>query len=60
MLSDFAIKELAKILCGDVEYMPYLSGPELVELFNRYGFRDTYGQGLTSRWVYIFRHYRTT
>lgn len=52
MFSDFTIRELAKILCGDVECMPYLSGPKLVDLFNKYGARDTYGQGFPSRWSY--------
>lgn len=52
MLSNYSIKALAKILCGDVEYMPYLSGSDLVKLFSGYGFRDTYGQGFPSRWVY--------
>lgn len=52
MFSDFTIKELAKIICGDKGYMPYLSGPMLVDLFNNYGSRDTYGQGFPSRWAY--------
>ena len=52
MFSEFTIRELAKIFCGDVEHMPYLSGPKLVGLFNKYGARDTYGQGFPSRWSY--------
>ena len=51
-LTDFTIKHLAKIICGDCGYTPYLSGPRLVELFNRHGSRDTYGQGFPSRWAY--------
>ncbi|MCL6592278.1 MAG: abortive infection family protein [Firmicutes bacterium] len=52
MLSSYTIRELSKIICGDVEYMPYLSGPQLVDTFNNYGFRDMYGQGFPSRRVY--------
>ncbi|MBN2352082.1 MAG: abortive infection family protein [Spirochaetales bacterium] len=51
-VSAFTIKHLAKIVCGDSGYTPYLSGPRLVELFNRYGFRETYGAGFPSRWAF--------
>lgn len=40
MFSDFTIRELEKIFCGDSGDMPYLSGPKLVEFFNKFGFRD--------------------
>ncbi|MDZ7795510.1 MAG: abortive infection family protein [Spirochaetia bacterium] len=51
-LSDFTIKHLSKIICGDSGYTPYLSGPNLVDLFNSYGSRDVYGKGFPSRWYY--------
>lgn len=51
-LSQFTIERLCKIIDGDTQIMPYLSGPQLVELYNRHGGRDTYGQGFPSRWVY--------
>lgn len=51
-VSEYTIKNLAKIVCGDVEYMPYVSGPNLVYFFNRYGSNDTYEQGFPSRWKY--------
>lgn len=51
-LSNYAIRQLSNIICGDVEYMPYLSGPQLVAIFNKYGFKDTYGRGFPSRWKY--------
>lgn len=52
-LSKFTIRKLAKILNGDTGHTPYLSGPELVELFNRFGSRDVYGEGFPSRWKYV-------
>ena len=51
-LSEFTIKHLSKIVCGDSGYTPYLSGPNLVELFNNYGSRDVYGRGFPPRWLY--------
>jgi hypothetical protein len=52
-VSEFTIKHLSRIINGDCDYTPYLTGSMLVELFNRYGFRDTYGQGFPSRWLYV-------
>jgi len=51
-ISEFTLNHLAKAICGDVTYMPYLKGYELVLLFNKYGFNETYGQGFPSRWKY--------
>ena len=34
------------------EKTSYRSGPKLVSFFNQLGFRDQYGQGFPSRWVY--------
>ncbi len=51
-LTEFTIKHLVKIVCGDSKITPYLSGPNLVELFNRHGSRDVYEQGFPSRWMY--------
>lgn len=51
-ISEFAITPLSKIITGDCGYTPYLSGSRLVDLFNRHGSRDVYGQGFPSRWVY--------
>lgn len=51
-ISELTIKHLAKVICGDVEYMPYLKGYELVQYFNKYGTNDVYGQGFPSRWQY--------
>lgn len=34
------------------EVTEYRSGPKLVAFFNELGFRDEYGQGFPSRWIY--------
>lgn len=51
-ISEHSIKHLAKAICGDYDYMPYLKGYQLVELFNQYGFNDVYEAGFPSRWLY--------
>lgn len=51
-LSQHSIKALVKIVIGDEEHWPYRTGPKLVDLFNRYGAKDTYGPGFPSRWQY--------
>lgn len=52
IISEYTLKSLAKIVCGDVDYMPYQTGPELVHFFNKYGSDDIYEQGFPSRWKY--------
>ncbi|MGX8882112.1 abortive infection family protein [Methylovorus sp. SPW-M1] len=52
-LAPFTIKHLAKMISGDTEGWPYRSGPELVKLFNSYGFRDVYEQGFPTRYVFV-------
>ena len=44
-LSHFAIKALVPYFTGD-EKPPYRSGPVLIGLFNKYGIRDVYNNGL--------------
>lgn len=51
-LSPYTLQHLAKMVTGDAEGWPYRKGPELVKLFNQYGFRDVYEQGFPSRAVY--------
>jgi hypothetical protein len=51
-LSEYTIQHLAKIICGDYNYMPYIKGYELVSFFNKYGFNEVYGNGFPSRWMY--------
>lgn len=41
-LSDYSLSTLKEFVTGDSKLTPYLSGPQLVKLFNKYGFRDIY------------------
>jgi hypothetical protein len=52
-LSEFTINNLSKAICGDSGYTPYLKGPELVHLFNQFGYNEIYGAGFPSRWQYV-------
>lgn len=52
-LAPFTIKHLAKLISGDADGWPYRSGPELVKLFNGYGFRDVYEQGFPTRYIFV-------
>lgn len=51
-ISEYTLNHLAKAVCGDSQYMPYIKGYELVLLFNKHGSNDTYEQGFPSRWKY--------
>ncbi|MCX3266458.1 abortive infection family protein [Pedobacter agri] len=52
-LSEYSITHLGKAICGDVDYMPYQTGPMLVTFFNKYGYNEVYGQEpFPSRWKY--------
>lgn len=50
-LSDRTLQELRVIIDGDGT-PDYKSGPQLVDFFNDLGFKDVYGQGFPSRWLY--------
>lgn len=50
-LSDKTIEKLRMIINGD-NTAGYRRGLDLVVFFNKLGFKDTYGQGFPSRWVY--------
>lgn len=41
-VSEFSIIALSEIITGDSDLTPYLSGPNLVKIFNKLGFRDVY------------------
>ncbi|MDK2956005.1 MAG: hypothetical protein PWQ57_1501 [Desulfovibrionales bacterium] len=53
-LTPKVIKAFAKTIVGDNRQAPYVSGPELVDFFNEFGFDDEYsrGGGFPTRWVY--------
>lgn len=41
-LSDLTIESIKEFISGDNQLSPYLSGPEILKLFNRIGFKDVY------------------
>lgn len=45
-------KTLEKLRLLINEETEYRTGPKLVAFFNNLGFRDSYGQGFPSRWIY--------
>jgi len=49
ILSNKSLEKLRLLINEETEYR---SGPQLVKLFNKLGFNDSYGQGFPSRWVY--------
>jgi hypothetical protein len=51
-ISPKSAKIVRDVITGDSKLSPYRSGPELVQLFRRFGFQDEYGQGFPSRWKY--------
>lgn len=51
-ISEFSLNNLAKAVCGDSRYTPYVKGYELVTYFNKYGFNNTYEAGFLTRWKY--------
>lgn len=55
-LSNKTLDAIGKLVTGDSNLSTYRSGPVLVELFNRYGANDSYGQGFPSRWKYTKSH----
>ncbi len=48
-ISQKTIEKLRLLINEETEYR---SGPQLIAFFNQYGFRDSYGSGFPSRWVY--------
>lgn len=51
-IGEKTVEALARVVTGDSGMSRYRRGLDLVALFNRFGFRETYGQGFPSRWVY--------
>ena len=48
-ISQKTIEKLRELINEETEYR---SGSKLVAFFNQYGFRDVYGNGFPSRWIY--------
>ena len=55
MISEKNLKEIADIFIGDIIGLyPYKRGEDIVGFFNeRFGYRDTYGAGVSSRWILV-------
>lgn len=53
-LSEYTIEFLGSFIAGDLEGLPYRSGPQLVKFFNQFGARDVYpsGGGFPTRRIY--------
>lgn len=49
ILSPKSLEKLRLLINEETEYR---SGPQLVSFFNHLGFRDSYGQGFPSRWMF--------
>ena len=55
-ISSKSIPLLARFITGDINQTPYLTGLELVDLFNAHGSDDVYEYGkgtFPSRWMYV-------
>lgn len=48
-LNNKTLEKLRKLINEETEYR---SGPKLISFFEEFGFKDNYGQGFPSRWVY--------
>jgi hypothetical protein len=48
-ISDYTVQKIGEFISGDPDGWPYRRGVDLVDFFNRQGFRDVYGQGFPSR-----------
>lgn len=56
-LTEYTLKYLTEFISGDSNYTPYLSGTQIISLFNSVGFNDKYDGGMPeflSRNNYVF------
>lgn len=44
-LSEYSIEFIGNFIAGDIQGLPYRSGPQLVKYFNQFGSRDVYPSG---------------
>lgn len=53
-LSEYSIEFLGTVITGDIQGLPYRSGPQLVKFFNQFGAGDVYptGGGFPTRRIY--------
>lgn len=45
-LSLESLEKLSQVVCGDMNFTPYITGSKLIDLFNKFGFNDNYEGGL--------------
>ncbi|NOT17842.1 MAG: abortive infection family protein [Sulfuriferula sp.] len=51
-LSDYSIQKLGEFIAGDPDGWPYRRGVDLVDFFNKQGFRDVYAEGFPTRRIF--------
>lgn len=51
-ISDYSVNKLGEFIAGDIAGWPYRRGVDLVDFFNKHGFRDVYGEGFPTRRVF--------
>lgn len=51
-ISDYSVQKIGEFIAGDPEGWPYRRGVDLVDFFNKQGFRDVYGEGFPTRRVF--------
>jgi hypothetical protein len=49
ILGTKTLEKLRDLINEETEYR---SGPKIIQFFNEFGFKDTYGQGFPSRWMF--------
>ncbi|WP_172591860.1 abortive infection family protein [Comamonas terrigena] len=51
-ISDYSVQKIGEFIAGDPEGWPYRRGVDLVDFFNKQGFRDVYDEGFPTRRVF--------
>lgn len=51
-ISDYSTQRIGEFIAGDIIGWPYRRGVDLVEFFNKFGFRDVYAEGFPTRRVF--------
>ena len=51
-ISDYSVQKIGEFIAGDPEGWPYRRGTDLVDFFNKLGFREVYAEGFPTRRVF--------
>ena len=54
-ISDFSTQKIGEFIAGDITGWPYRRGIDLVDFFNKHGFRDVYEEGFPTRRIFAQR-----